>query len=98
MRKLVNSKELTNWWLEKYHNTNLDKIMNENPGWKDNPQEHTREFYAKYSVTSAQEKEWENWAKEYIRKISGMPKRYIERVWWSIYLNTAPSVINEENE
>ena len=96
--KKVDSKDLINWWLEKYHNTNLDKVMEENPDWKNNPQEHTREFYAKYPVTSEQEKEWETWAKEYFRKVTGMSKKYIESGWWSVYLNTSPSVINEENE
>ena len=95
MKRQVDSKDLINWWLEKYHNTDLDKVMDENPDWKENPQEHTREFYAKYPVTSEQEKEWEKWAKEYIRKVTKLSKKAIDHSWWSVYLNCSPSVIEK---
>lgn len=94
MRK-VNPNILVNWWLEKYHNTNLDKILEENPDWKENPKEHTREFYEKYPVTKAQHDEWEKWAKEYTRKVTKANKHLLERGWGYVYLDTAPSIIKE---
>ena len=48
MKKQVEQKDLINWWLEKYHNTNLDKVMEENPDWK----EKIQRFYSKYKVTT----------------------------------------------
>ena len=94
MRK-VNPNILINWWLEKYHNTNLDKILEENPEWKENPREHTREFYERYQVTKAQHDEWEKWAKEYTRKVTKASKYLLERGWGFVYLDTAPSIIKE---
>ena len=34
-KKQISDVELINWWLEKYHNTNLEKIMEEHPDWKE---------------------------------------------------------------
>lgn len=98
MKKQVEQKELINWWLEKYHNTNLDKVMEENPDWKENPSEHTRNFYSKYKVTQEQHDEWQEWAKEYTLKVTKVSKKYLENIWWSIYLNTSPLVILKEDE
>jgi len=96
MRKQVSSDELVNWWLDKFHSTSLDKVLEENPEWKDNPQEHTREFYIKYAVTQEQANEWEAWAKEHIKKITKMSKKLIDKGWWSVYLDCSPSVISND--
>lgn len=98
MKKKVSSKILINWWLEKYHNTDLDKILEENPKWKENPENYTRDFYNKYKVTQEQHDEWEVWAKEYTKKITKISIKNLNRSWWSIYLNTSPSVIKEDNK
>lgn len=97
MRKTVDEKDLVNWWLEKYHNTNIDKVLEENPEWKENPQEHTREFYEKYKVTQEQHDEWEKWAKEHIRKVTKYPKKMIDKGWWAVYLNCSPSIILKDD-
>lgn len=97
MRNLVNPDDLVNWWLEKYHNTNLDKVLEDNPDWKVNPQEHTREFYNKYRITQEQYNEWEKWAKEYTKKVTKLSKKMVDRGWWAVFLNCAPNIITEED-
>jgi hypothetical protein len=91
--KKIDPNILVNWWLEKYHNTNLNKIFEENPKWKKKPDDYTREFYNKYKVTQEQYDEWELWAKQYVKKELKLTKALLDRYWWSIYLNTSPSVI-----
>lgn len=95
--KKVNPKDLINWWLEKYHNTNLDKVVKENPEWKENPREHTKDFYKKYAVTQEQCDEWEKWAKEYTKKVTKVSKRLLERGWGLVYLDTSPQIIKEDD-
>ena len=58
----------------------------------------TTEFYKTYAVTEEQHDEWVKEAKEYIRKITKLPKKLIERGWWSVYLDCSPSVKREEND
>lgn len=88
----MKTETLVNWWLEKYHNTNLDKIKKENPEWEKDPEKYSRDFREKYAVTQQQHDEWEEWAKEYCRKKLRLTKRALIRGWWSIYLNTAPMI------
>lgn len=95
--KKVNADDLINWWLEKYHNTNLEKIQEENPEWKENPREHTRDFYLKYAVTQEQHDEWEKWAKEYTKKVTKASKSLFEKGWGFVYLDTAPQIIKEND-
>lgn len=87
--KKVKSEDLVNWWLEKFHNTNIEKVTKEHPDWDGSD---SREFFKTYSVTEEQHDEWEAWAKEHVRKITKLPKKAIDRSFWSISLNTAPSV------
>lgn len=93
MRKLVNNEDLINWWLKKYHHTSLKQIKKEHPEWEKDPEAHSREFYSSYMVTEEQHNEWEEWAKEYVKKVTGLPKTLIKHGWWSVYLNTAPQII-----
>jgi hypothetical protein len=95
--KKVDANDLINWWLEKYHNTNLEKVQEENPEWKENPREHTRDFYEKYAVTQEQHDEWEKWAKEYTKKVTKASKRLLERSWGLVYLQTSPQIIKEDD-
>lgn len=96
--KKPSAEELVNLWLEKYHNTNLQKVKEENPEWAANPQEHTRDFYQKYLVTQEQHDEWEKEAKELLRKKYKISKWTIDRSWWSVYLNCSPSVKKETDD
>ena len=34
-KKQLSDVDLINWWLEKYHNTNLEKVKEEHPDWKE---------------------------------------------------------------
>ena len=95
MRKKVNIEDLVNWWLEKYHNTNLDKVKEENPEWKENPQAHSREFYQKYQVSQEAHDEWLQWAKNYTKKVTGIKGKLFDKSWGWVYLNCAPSIIKE---
>ena len=97
MSKKVNGDELVNWWLEKYHNTNLTKVLEDNPEWVVNPQDHTRDFYKKYAVTQEQHDEWEIWAKKYVKQITKANKKVLEVGWAWVYLDTSPSVIKDDN-
>lgn len=94
--KKLDIDDLVNWWLDKYHNTNLEKVKKENPKWAENPEKYTRDFYSKYKVTQEQHDEWEEWAKGYAKKVTKLSKRAIDRSWWSVYLNASPSIINEK--
>lgn len=96
--KKVNPDDLVNWWLDKYHNTNLTEVLKHNPEWKDNPNEHTRDFYRKYEVTQEQHDEWQEWAKEYVREITKLSKKMINHSWPGIYLNCAPNVKEDEQK
>lgn len=89
---------LINWWLNKYHNTSIEQLLEENPEWAKNPEAHTREFHQTYKVTQAQHDEWYRWAIDTLAKYKHMSKKYIKRNFWTIYLNTAPSTIQENNE
>ena len=98
MRKQLKDVDLINWWLKKYHNTNIEQVKKEHPEWLKDPEKHTRDFYSSYMVTEEQHDEWEKWAKEYTKKVTGLSKRIIDRSWWQVYLNTSPQVINNKNE
>ena len=98
MRNKVNVEDLINWWLEKYHNTDLDKVFEDNPEWEDNPQTHSREFYQKYPVTQEQHDEWEKWAKEYTKKVTGVKGKLFDNSWGWTYLNCAPNILKGNNE
>lgn len=90
--KNFNIDSLVNLWLEKYHNTNIDKVLDENPLWRDDPNKYSRVFYEKYKVTQEQHDEWEKEAKELTIKQTKYSKKYLNRVWWSIYLNCSPTI------
>ena len=79
--------ELMNWWLEKYHNTNVEKVIEKYPEEIKSP-----EWFKLYPVTQEQEKEWIKWAKSYIKKKEGWHNALLERTFPFIYLNTAPYV------
>ena len=95
-RKLVDPTVLIDWWLTKYHNTNLKEVQDTHPEWLEEPEKHTNDFYREYMVTQEQHDEWEKWAKEYTKKITKVNKAVLERSWVWTYLNTAPRV--KEND
>lgn len=94
--KKVKIETLIDWWLEKYHNTNLKKVKKLHPEWDKDPETHSREFYDTYKVTQAQHDEWEAWALNYTKKVTKLSMKAIKQSWWSIYLNSSPSIITNE--
>ena len=89
--KKVDRKDLLNWWLKKFHNTNTDELISkhykevlESPDW-----------FKLYPCTQEQCDEWEKWAKDYIKKETKLPKSLVEKSWWSVYLDCSPYVKRE---
>lgn len=92
----LTEQEIIDWWLTKYHNTNLDEVAKLHPEWMDEPQAHTREFYQKYAVTQEQHDEWNEWAFDRFVKHFKLTKTYAKRSWAFAYLNVAPQIIKED--
>ncbi len=92
---MLNTEDLVNWWLEKYHDTNIKKITKENPEWAKSPEKFTRVFYDKYKVTQKQHDEWNEWAIKTLMKEQKLPKKLVERNFGFVYLDTAPSIMSE---
>ena len=92
MKTKLTEEDVINWWLEKYHNTNLTEILKTHPEWEDNPREHTAEFYRAYAVSQEQHDEWHKWMIDAIAKEHGMSKKFVKRHSWAVYLNCSPSV------
>ena len=88
--KKIDLNILVDWWLEKYHNTNTKKVLEEHPEWNDG--KHSREFYLTYQVTQEQHDEWLKWAREYTKKITKVNKTFFEKGWVWVYLDTAPQI------
>ena len=96
MKKQVKQEDLINWWLEKYHNTNLDKILDENPKWKENPEKYSLDFFNEYQVTQDQHDEWLEWAKAFTKAVTGIKGRMFDRSWGWVYLDTSPKIKEDE--
>lgn len=90
--KIVNTKDLINWWLTKYHNTNLDEVLELYPHWKEKPQDYNRDFYETFAVTQEQHDEWLKWAKDYTKRVTGIKGRLFDRSWGFLYLDTSPQI------
>lgn len=92
--KQVKREILLNWWLQKYHNITVKEIIEK----YDKNILMSANWFKMFPVTSEQELEWINWAKDYIRKETKMSKYMIERQWPYIYLDCSPYVIVIESE
>ena len=82
--------DLINVWLKDYFDTTLEEEYAKQP-WTD-----SREFYARYRVTQAQHDEWNAKAKEMFKKALRLNKYSADRFWGLTYLNTSPSVKDEQ--
>jgi len=91
MKKLT-EEDCINWWLEKYHNTNLTKVLEEHSQWQDDPPSHSREFYEEYAVTNAQHDEWHKWFIDAFAKNFRISKARARKHSGLTYLNVAPNV------
>ena len=94
MKAQLTEEEFINWWLEKYHATNLTKVLKLHPEWETNPEKHTRDFYYTYRVTQAQHDEWYEWAIGRFRSYYRWSKKRSIKAFCFPYLNVAPSVID----
>lgn len=92
MKKRLTDTDIINWWLEKFHNTNIAKLLKEHPDWEKDPQAHTKEFYDMHKVTQEQHDEWREWAITALAKERRLSKRYIKMGFWVLDLNAAPSI------
>jgi hypothetical protein len=84
--KKVEEEDLLNGWL-KYHNTTFEEVKKKHPKLI-----KTSNWFKKYPVTQEQHDAWDEWAKKHVQKVTKLSKNLVERSWWSIYLNYAPSV------
>lgn len=96
-KKELTEEHFINWWLEKYHDTNLDKIIEANPSWKENPPDHTREFYEAYQCTQEQHDEWYDWAIETVMKHFRWGKKRAKKEFLWTYLNVSPMIKQEDD-
>jgi hypothetical protein len=94
-RKQATQNDLINWWLEKYHNTNTEKVLKDHPEWDVESKEwDSRTFYDTYPCTQEQHDEWYDWAIETVMKDYGIrSKKYAERSFAFTYLNVSPKII-----
>jgi len=90
MRKKIDPNEIYNYWL-KFHNTTVEDVIKKHPKLT-----KTSEWFKKYKVTQEQHDDWEKWCFNYVKNITKLPKKTIKRLWWTIYLNYAPSVKNSK--
>jgi hypothetical protein len=90
-RKPLTENDLINWWLQKYHNTTLEEVFKEHPDWTH------RDFYPAYAVTQEQHDEWRKWALKECADYFRLGKKYAEKAFAFIYLNTSPAVKDENS-
>lgn len=97
MAKKLTQDDLLNWWLEKYHNTNVEKVLIDNPDWDVHSKDwNSRTFYEKYPVTQQQHDEWYKWALDTFAKHFRLSKKQATRSFSFTYLDTAPSIIKDD--
>ena len=102
MKAKITEADLINWWLDKYHGTNLDQVVIDNPEWDEKKYSKegwgelrglfSRQFYDKYQVTQEQHDEWNEWAIKAIAKNTGMSLKYVKQSWGFTYLNVSPKI------
>jgi len=80
--------EYMNYWLEKYHGTTIEKVLEEHPEWE----EDSRSFYSAYPVTYKQHDEWYEWAIKRVRKDYKLGRKAAEKEFTFAYLNLAPMI------
>lgn len=90
MKKELNGDDLVNWWLEKYHNTNLKEVKELHPEWLDG--KHSRDFYQTYPVTQEQHDKWYEWAIQTIMKHYKWSKKKARKEFVFPYWNCSPTV------
>lgn len=88
-RKEVTRTDLMNLWLQKYHNTNCDEVVEKYPELVKSP-----DWFKLFPCTKEQDEEWVVEAKKLLVE-SGIPKSIVDHDWPFIYLNNSPYVPHE---
>ena len=94
-KKNVTGEYFIDWWLEKYHNTNHEKILKDHPDWKkamDDKTFNSRTFYEAYQCTQDQHDEWYDWAISEVMRIWRVGKKQAKKDFAFPYLNTSPMI------
>jgi hypothetical protein len=89
-RKELTDVDFYNWWLQKYHNTTIEEIIEKEPELA-----KTAEWYKKYAVTSEQHDEWFEWALQTVMKHYRWSKKIAKKQFCFDYLNVSPSIKKE---
>ena len=84
--------DVINWWLNKFHNTNLDEVLKKHPDWATDSEQYTIIFYDTYQVTTEEYDMWDKWLTKALMKEFHLTKKGAERSKWMIVLNTAPTI------
>jgi hypothetical protein len=96
-KQKVTEGDLINWWLEKYHNTNIEKVIKDHPDWDVESKDwDSRTFYDAYPCTQEQHDQWYEWAiKTVMRDFRITSKKRAQKEFAFTYLNTSPKIIEE---
>jgi len=83
----LSREELLNWWLAKYHNTNVEEVLKKYPEECKLPS-----WFKLFPVTQEQHDDWYEWAIEYVAKKLKCSKKVAKYRFAFAYLNCAPYV------
>lgn len=78
-------------WLEEFFDTTMEEVE------KSGKYNDSREFYLAHQVTQEQHDWWEREMKKILPKIMKVTKKFFERQWWLIHVDSSPSVKRENN-
>jgi hypothetical protein len=78
------------WWLEKYHDTSLQEVIELHPEWMAEKEKHTRDFYKSYQCTDEQAEEWHLWALEMVSWLLMVDREEARRQFVWTFLNVSP--------
>jgi hypothetical protein len=111
LEKLYNTKKkdlddtlIVSVWLEEFFGVDYktaEKLIYENNPKEDGETEDLykerlgRVFHNEYAVTQGQEDWWVKVIKDYLIKKLRLGKHMVEKSWWAVYLQTAPSIKRE---
>lgn len=90
MKKKLTQEFIMDYWLQKYHNINIQWLIKNEAELIKSP-----DWYKKYAVTQAEHDQWYDWAIEYMSKYYGMSKKRTMKNFCFDYLNCAPSIKKE---
>ena len=93
MKKQLTTEFIMDYWLQKYHNINIQWLIENEPELIKSP-----EWYKKYAVTQSEHDEWYDWAIDYMSKYYKMTKKMTKKNFCFDYLNCSPSIKKESTE